>query len=225
MEQCELPKIHLLFDAENPYLFCNKVKLAHKEREKAESIIRYNYYIDKMVQDNLNDITDDQKGRLKRKIEKISFFKKMEANVDDLIKELNLNYLRTTNKIIFDKFYRGKNSNMLIINNLKLPASIATTADSNDEAKKVRYLGLETIPKYNYIKAYKDFTFGTLLCRQEIIKCLHKIKEECFKIRDGSEIFNLNITAPVRLLKFKQIQNVSLNKIEKMMCKEWIKVL
>lgn len=223
MEPCELPKIHLLFDAENPYLFCKKVALAHQEREKAESIIRYNYYIDKMLQDNLNDITDDQKGRLKRKIEKISFFKKMDPQVDELVKELNLNYLRTTNKIIFDKFYNGKNSSMLIINNLKLPKTIATTID--DSEKRVRRLGLEVIPKYNYITAYKSFTFGTLLCRKEIITCLHKIKEECHKIRDSGEIFNLNITAPVRLLKFKQIQNGSIAKIEKLMCKEWIKTL
>lgn len=29
LESCELPKIHLLFDAENPYLFCKKVSIAH----------------------------------------------------------------------------------------------------------------------------------------------------------------------------------------------------
>lgn len=248
---CELPKIHLLFDAENPYLFCQKVRQAHKDRIRAESIIRYNYYIDKMVQDNLPDISDDQKSRLKRKIEKNSFFKKMEANVDELVKELNTNYLRTTNKIIFDKFYRGKNSNLLIIKNLKLPSYIFTSIEEdtnsnldndfeeldeecnnnnllnyrNSYKSDIVSMGLESIPKYNYISSYQKFTFETLLCRKEIIICLHKIKEECHKIRNNEEIFDLNIYAPVRLQKFKQMQTVALNKIEKLMCKEWLKTL
>ena len=225
MENCSLPKIHILFDAENPYLFCKKVSLAHQERKKAESIIRYNYYIDKMLNDNLNDITDDQKTRLKKKIsDKGSFFKGMDSKVEELIKDLNWNFLRTTNKIIFDKYYHSKFSESLIINNLSLPENIVTTIEAF-ESKSVRYLGLEVIPKYNYISSYKNFTFGTLLCRKEIIRCLHKIKEECYKIRDNSEIFNLNITSPLRLQKFKQIQKAALGKIEKLICKEWTKTL
>ena len=35
-EPCALSKIYLLFDAENPFLFCKKVKLATEERETAE---------------------------------------------------------------------------------------------------------------------------------------------------------------------------------------------
>ena len=38
-DPCSLSKIYLLFDAENPFLFCKKVKLAWEERESAESII------------------------------------------------------------------------------------------------------------------------------------------------------------------------------------------
>ena len=33
-EACSLSKIYLLFDAENPFLFCKKVKLASEEENK-----------------------------------------------------------------------------------------------------------------------------------------------------------------------------------------------
>ena len=46
---CSLSKIYLLFDSENPFFFCKKVKLSCEERESAESIIRYNSYIYRML--------------------------------------------------------------------------------------------------------------------------------------------------------------------------------
>ena len=48
-EPCSLSKIYLLFDGENLFLLCKKVKLACEERESAESIIRYNSYIYRML--------------------------------------------------------------------------------------------------------------------------------------------------------------------------------
>ena len=45
---CELPKIHLMFNAEDPYRFTQRVVNAHQQRTWAESLIRYNFYIDNM---------------------------------------------------------------------------------------------------------------------------------------------------------------------------------
>ena len=56
-EPCSLSKIYLLFDAENPFLFCKKVKLACEERESAESIIRYNSYIEFLSKDFIHLIS------------------------------------------------------------------------------------------------------------------------------------------------------------------------
>ena len=58
-EPCSLSKIYLLFDTENLFLFCEKVNLAYEERENAESIIRYNSYIDRMLIDQIQDMNED----------------------------------------------------------------------------------------------------------------------------------------------------------------------
>ena len=52
-DPCSLSKIYLLFDGEDPFLFCKKVKLSCEERESAESIIRYNSYIYRMLIDQI----------------------------------------------------------------------------------------------------------------------------------------------------------------------------
>ncbi len=219
-QPCCLSKIYLLFEAENPYLFCKKVSLAHQEREKAESIIRYNFYIDKMVGlENLPDLSDDQKNRLRKGIEKSSFFKNIDASnklPEDLLKDLSVNYMRTTNKIIFDKFYFEKEGQNLIISDLKI---------TPPEIKPIRYFGLESIPSCNYIDNFKSFTFKTLLCRKEIVDCLTKIKDECNKIKDNNHVFNLNIKKPLRLQEFKQNQKSSIFQITKKLKNDWLKNL
>lgn len=221
-EACSLSKIYLLFDAENPFLFCKKVSLASAEREKAESIIRYNLYVDRMLNENLPDINDDIRKRLLNNIKKLSFLKMDQKNLDDLMRDLNNNYLRTTNKIIFDKFYYSTFSNLLIIDNLKLPSNIINNPDIR--VAQVREKGLEPIPPYNYITSYKDFTFKTLLCKKEIIDCLQKIKEECNKIKNSNSIFFFDIKRPLRLQEFKSKQKASINIIGKKL-DEWVKTI
>ena len=229
-ERCKLSKIYLLFDAENPFLFSKKVSLASIEREKAESVIRYNFFIDKMVLDNLPDIVEDQKIRLRKGIERIPYLKMEPKFIDDLLKELNLNYLRSTNKIIFDRFYNSRKQKKLIINNLKLNENNNSNNQENkiengDLESKVRYLGLEHVPPYKYIESYKNFTFKTLLCRKEIIDCLQKIRDECNKIKDGLNIFDLSIRKPLRLQEFKQIQKSCVFNSGKKLEFEWIKTI
>ena len=72
---CSLSKIYLLFDAENPFLFCKKVKLAWEERESAESIIRYNSYIDRMLIAQIKDMKEYVRKRLQNNIKKLKFLK------------------------------------------------------------------------------------------------------------------------------------------------------
>lgn len=230
-ERCVISKIYLLFDAENPFLFAKKVSLATMEREKAESIIRYNFFIDKMVLENLSEMIDQMRNRLRIGVERIPYLKMEPKYIDELLKELNLNYLRSTNKIIFDKFYNSRKQKKLIINNLKLPENSNSAYDSNPQivngepVSNVRYLGLEYVPPYKYIESYKNFTFKTLLCRKEIIDCLQKIRDECNKIKDSFNIYNLGILKPLRLQEFKQIQTSSIEHLVKKLEFEWIKTI
>ena len=78
------------------------MKLACEERESAESIIRYNSYIDRMLIDQIQDMNEDVRKRLQNNIKKLKFLKVEQKNIGIL--ERDLNYLRNTNKFIFDKY-------------------------------------------------------------------------------------------------------------------------
>ena len=152
-----------------------------------------------MLNENLPDINDDIRKRLLNNIKKLSYLKMDQKNLDDLMRDLNNNYLRTTNKIIFDKFYYSNFSNLLIIDDLKLPPNIINNPDIR--VVPVREKGLEPIPPYNYITSYKDFTFKTLLCKKEIIDCLQKIKEEFTNLSNDTDFNAL----------FEKLQNLGIS--------------
>ena len=50
-----IPRIHLLFSSEDPFIFAERVVKAHKERKKAEAYLRYNLYVDSMPIDDIPD--------------------------------------------------------------------------------------------------------------------------------------------------------------------------
>ena len=87
-EPCSLSKIYLLFDAENPLFFCKKAKLACKEWESAENIIRYNSYIDRMLINQIQDMNEDVGKGLQNNIKKLKFLKVEQKNIDDLVRDL-----------------------------------------------------------------------------------------------------------------------------------------
>jgi len=59
-EYVELPRIHLLFNAEDPRIFAQRVAQAHEERIYADSIIRYNFFIDNMPHQELPELDSEQ---------------------------------------------------------------------------------------------------------------------------------------------------------------------
>ena len=79
------------------------MKLACEERESAESIIRYNSYIYRMLINQIQDMNEDVRKRLQNNIKKLKFLKVEQKNINDIV--IDLNYLRTINKVIFNKFF------------------------------------------------------------------------------------------------------------------------
>jgi hypothetical protein len=70
-----------------------------------------------------------------------------------LINEVNFEFAKTMNGIIFSKHCAEKNNN-LITGKLELPPP--------KEKKQSSYFGMIKIPPYEYTKLYSEFTFKTL---------------------------------------------------------------
>jgi len=57
-------RIFLLFDEEDPRLFAKRFKKASESRDYADSLIRYNYYIENMPTHQIPEIDNDQINRI-----------------------------------------------------------------------------------------------------------------------------------------------------------------
>lgn len=63
-QYCELTRINLLFNSEDPRIFAQRVAQAHSERIYADSQIRYNFFIDYMPQQGLPELDTEQVNRI-----------------------------------------------------------------------------------------------------------------------------------------------------------------
>lgn len=63
-ERIKVSRLQLLFDAEDPICFADRLANAHQARRIAESMIKYNFYIDNMPTDDVQKLTPEQAERL-----------------------------------------------------------------------------------------------------------------------------------------------------------------
>lgn len=134
--------------------------------------------------------------------------------------EVNNDYLRTMNKIIFDRFLEEaeKEEEELFPHHLQLPP-----LDSKSEAPQFgmvqleRHKGTKEMWMYShkevfyeepkdFTETFKDFCFSSLFIKEEVIKALQEVKVECNRVLD-MEIFNFDIQSGCMVLEeFKHIQ-------------------
>lgn len=111
---------------------------------------------------------------------------KSSADTTTLLNEVNADFAKTMNNIIFDKHLneRGKN---LITGELHLPPP---------KPKQLPpYLGMISIPQPHdsFAKTFSKYSFKTLQIKEEIIAAQQEIHKECGETADR-DIFNTNIT-------------------------------
>jgi len=94
-------RLEILFDAEDPIIFAERLAAAHYLRRKDEAYIRYSLYIDNMAVDDVSPIGNEQINRILHSALSSPKISMMDAS--NLLEEVNLEWQRTMNKIIFDK--------------------------------------------------------------------------------------------------------------------------
>lgn len=215
-EKTYVPRIDLLFSAEDPKAFAQRVVWAHKTRKETESLLRYNLYVDYMPTDEIAPLQDDHIDRIRNwsvdlpmKLREIKRKEEDTANyfilplVDNLVEEAKKTYSRTINKIIFD-VNMEKNPNHDLFSNLTLPQS--------DNGEIVPECGVISIPENNYLQNSKTFGFDTYLNDIHALRTLDLIRGELLE-KETLNIFSVPLKkTAVTLDEFDQIQTQSLKK-------------
>jgi len=208
-EYVELTRINLLFNAEDPRIFAQRVAQAHSERIYADSQIRYNFFIDYMPQQELPDLDTEQVSRILYMATASRYLKNC-GNVETtgILLEVQLDFYRTMNQIIMEKKMEEPEEDRkdMVPANLTLPPKAPP--------KEVPYFGQVPIPHHDFPERFSTFCFNSLFIKDEVIKAMVEIRADCNVVLQDSHIFNIALNKCMRVDEFKQHQNSSISQIK-----------
>jgi dynein heavy chain len=243
--KCEVSRINLLFDAEDPRIFAQRVAKAHRDRKFADSQIRYNLLALHMPTEDLQELDSEQISRIKNMAEnKQAQSKEVSGKdggkdqqnklkmTDSLLAEINKNYARTMNKIILDKARENPEGKEIIEIDFTLPEpsddliyrSSLAEGPNRPFNKEVPYFGIIPIPAHDFPKKFSDFCFNSLYIKQEVFEAMVEIRATCNELSDPSKnIFDCKVNKTIRLEEFKQLQSAVNAQIKFATRDQWIK--
>mmetsp|Transcript_7015 Transcript_7015/g.26224 ORF Transcript_7015/g.26224 Transcript_7015/m.26224 type:complete len:4128 (-) Transcript_7015:64-12447(-) len=214
-EQQWLPRISLMFKAENPEVFAERVIKAHRARKEAESLLRYNLYIDSMPADEILPIDSTRVQKIKSMSLNTPNLEEHEdqLSVEQLLDEANIAYTRTMNKIIFDTNMKNSNQQELF-SFLSLPP--------DEEERIVPWSGVVPIPPHDFEVTFRAFRFQTYFSEPCILTALLKLREELLDT-ESRRIFAIPMKKIATLDEFEQIQKNEIEKLTKHLQEVWVK--
>nr|XP_033782541.1 dynein heavy chain 1, axonemal isoform X1 [Geotrypetes seraphini]XP_033782544.1 dynein heavy chain 1, axonemal isoform X1 [Geotrypetes seraphini]XP_033782545.1 dynein heavy chain 1, axonemal isoform X1 [Geotrypetes seraphini]XP_033782546.1 dynein heavy chain 1, axonemal isoform X1 [Geotrypetes seraphini]XP_033782547.1 dynein heavy chain 1, axonemal isoform X1 [Geotrypetes seraphini] len=207
-----VPRIRLLFCAEDPYVFASRVVAANQLRKKTEALLLYNLYLDCMPVNGL--LTLEQESLSKMKYWALTTPRMKQEDqilnyINRLEKEVGLDYERTMNKLNFDRIVSSKPHVFTYV----------TLPDKLEESVPAK--GCVTVPDYPFVENRATFIFNTLLTRPEVITSLCKVRAECNRVASMS-LFHSTLTKCVRIEEFEQTQSQTFSQVQLFLKDSWI---
>ncbi|XP_032988956.1 dynein axonemal heavy chain 1 isoform X1 [Rhinolophus ferrumequinum] len=210
-----VPRIQLLFCAEDPRVFTQRVVQANALRKNTEALLLYNLYVDCMPSEGQRILSEQSLSRIKQRAMSTPRMRKGSSvleHLSNLSKEVNLDYERSMNKINFDQIVSSQ------------PKTFSYVTLPKKEEEKVPKQGLVSVPKYPFQEQKENFTFVSLLTRPEVITALSKVRAECNKVTAMS-LFHSTLSKYSRLEEFEQIQTQSFSQVQMFLKDSWTSTL
>ncbi|XP_057625591.1 dynein axonemal heavy chain 1 [Chionomys nivalis] len=215
VSQYWVPRIQLLFCAEDPRVFTQRVVQANALRKNTEALLLYNLYVDCMPTEGQRVINEQSLSKIKQWALSTPRMRKgpqVLEHLSSLAREVSLDYERSMNKINFDQIVSSK------------PDTFSYVTLPQKEEEKVPDQGLVSIPKYPFREQKEDFTFVSLLTRPEVITALSKVRAECNKVTSMS-LFHSSLSKYSRLEEFEQIQSQTFSQVQMFLKDSWVSTL
>lgn len=210
-EYTELTRINLLFNSEDPRIFAKRVAQAHSERIYADSQIRYNFFVDMMPMQELPELDTEQQNRIQAMAISAKYLKARNPDYNALMYEVTMDFQRTMNLIIMEKTMKQQ-ANPETADKDMVPANLCLPEPA--PPKEVPYFGQVDIPPHDFPEQFSNFCFHSLFIKDEVIKAMVQIREECNVINKDCHIFNVKTKKTMRVDEFKQHQISAISSIK-----------
>lgn len=106
----------IAFHGENRKHLIRKILEGCKLRNQMDSLLRYNYYVENMPQDDIENLQNHIQLNIISKVS-IPFD---QGDIEPLLGEVNTNFLKLQNRILFDKYLLSADSHKLFSRPLEL---------------------------------------------------------------------------------------------------------
>ena len=220
-----LPRILLMFKADDPWAFARRIKFALDARTQTLSELDYNIFLDSIPVDLLPPMPTDQLNRIVTKALSWKRASAFEVGKDgkggtalpgavearkNLIEELNLEYFRALNQCALDHAIQTAD-----------PLKDSIVAGLAVPVRARKKSGQIVMPEgYSFKEARHQFTFQSFLTVPEVLACVNKVKVECFRVASAS-LFNIS-GATMRPDEFEQLQLTHCESINKLLRETWV---
>lgn len=207
-----VPRIRLLFKAEDPRIFVQRIQFAQNLRHNAEAIILYHLSVDCMpIWEGTPSIDNHSLQCIKNYALTTSGLRltSLKECVKCLENEIRLEYSRTMNQLNFDKVVTSEPEQF---SDIILPKKENDILPKRVSVPACAFVFKETTAK---------FALQSLLTQPRVFFILSKISSECDKVAN-TQLFNNVVIKPLRLDEFETTQSQIHTQVHLYLKETWI---
>ena len=209
-------RLQICFNAEDPRIFARRVRAAQTAAANAETLIRYNLYVDCMPSDDVGSLNSEQVRRVVEAALGSGKLKGADLDTSLLVSEVSTDYSRTMNKIIFDANVAasqdGGSGVMSMASSFQLPTGPPIKLPPNQGCIDANY--------NDFKRNFSALAFATFLTKSEVITALSTVQDECEKIQT-TRIFNVSIKRSLDIDEFVNSQTAINKMVARQVNDDW----
>ncbi|CAH8592966.1 unnamed protein product [Schistosoma turkestanicum] len=211
-----IPRIQVMFLAEDPQIFARRVATAFKSRQEHESALRYNLCLDCMPNERIGELSSVALRRMtflaKDDTCSVKSSKRIDSVLQNLEKEVTFDYWRSMNDLVLRQ----------VIENQKTKYSFIQPPEL--KRRKTPWKGTLDIPLYDFDNIFQSFSSKSMLTKPEAVMAICKCQYECLEVRSKS-IFHVSLLKHMRIEEFEQTQSMVISQVSVFLKDAWIENL
>ena len=193
----KMPKVFILFDAENPYVYAKRVAEAVRLRNESESVIKYNYYLSKIPKYDTSQLPSDRLEKIEKKVSILKDYKIVQDEMENEINSVHEAYVFQLNKMMFDDLYFKEKATELCCINLKIQPP--KKPEVPEFAKEMIY---KDNKEFNFTNLVKSYNLNSLQCKGNIIQGIQKVKTIMNEMIRDYSLYKVKFPSTIRLDDF-----------------------
>jgi dynein heavy chain len=211
--------LHVYIDGDDPVLFAERLSAALKRRRYADSLLKYNFFVESMPLDRSRRMGREDTARVSSLARagvwdsQSEFADSLELKLQALLEEAQKDYASCQNLITFEKVMKQGGLGV-IMSDLCMPPT--------PPPPEVPYIAVKQIPRglgppdpqvpRDFRQAFEWYCRDSLHIRPEVVGALQLARGMCLDVLT-ERVFDTNFFTPMKLQEFTERQEVATTRL------------